>query len=118
MQWDLGLQGLGVLFLMSLGFGIIAQLVVGRTTTRWLWTIASAAYFVGGLFISEVWFGWATATDLQPNIDGLSFDEVLLIGLVPGMLSVLITRYVTRRRRSTPEAESIEPKTGVGSTHR
>ena len=118
MQWDIGLQGLGVLILMSLGFGVIAQLVAGRATTRWLWMIAGAAYFVGGLFISEVWFGWATEVDLQPNIDGLSFDEVLLIGLVPGILSVLITWYVTRRRRTTPEAESIEPKTSVGSTHR
>ena len=99
MQWDLGLQGLGLLIVMSLGFGVIAQLVVGRTTTRWLWLIASAAYFVGGLFISEVWFGWATQEELQPNIDGLSFDEVLGIGLVPGIVAVLVTWYVTRRRR-------------------
>jgi len=100
MQWDLGLQGLGLLILMSLGFGVIAQLVMGRATTRWLWAIVSAAYFVGGLFISEVWFGWATQEELQPNIDGLSFDEVLLIGLVPVALSVLATRYVTRRAGS------------------
>ncbi len=99
LQWDLGLQGVGLLIAMSLGFGAIAQLVAGRSTTRWLWLIAAAAYFVGGLFISEVWFGWATEEDLQPNIDGLSFDEVLLIGLVPGIASVLVTRYVMRRRR-------------------
>ena len=97
MQWDLGLQGLGLLIVMSLGFGVIAQLVAGRATTRWLWLIASAGYFVGGLFISEVWFGWATQEELQPNIDGLSFDEVLLIGLVPGIVTVLVTWYVTRR---------------------
>src|SRR5678816_1329252 len=60
MRWDLGLQGLGLLIAMSLGFGIIAQLVVGKATTRWLWLIAAAGYFVGGLFTSEVWFGWAT----------------------------------------------------------
>ena len=103
MQWDLGLRGLGLLFVMSIGFGILAQLVVGRTTTRWLWLIASAAYLVGGLFVSEVWFGWATQEELQPNIDGLSFDEVLLIALVPGIVAVLVTRYVTRRqRRSGP----------------
>ena len=102
-QWDLGLRGLGLLFVMSIGFGILAQLVVGRTTTRWLWLIASAAYLVGGLFVSEVWFGWATQEELQPNIDGLSFDEVLLIALVPGIVAVLVTRYVTRRqRRSGP----------------
>jgi hypothetical protein len=84
-QWDLGLQGLGLLIAMSLGFGFIAQLFVGRSTTPWMWLIAAATYFVGGLVISEVWFGWATQEDLQPNIDGLSFDEVLLIGLIPGL---------------------------------
>ncbi|HSO53045.1 MAG TPA: hypothetical protein VL330_09905 [Actinomycetes bacterium] len=102
MQWDLGLRGLGLLVAMSLGFGVIAQLMAGKTTTRWLWLIASAGYFVGGLFISEVWFGWATQEELQPNIDGLSFDEVLLL-VFPGIAAVLVTRYVTRRvrRRST-----------------
>jgi MFS family permease len=97
MEWDLGLQGIGVLALMSLAFGVVAQLVASRGSTRWIGLIAAAAYFVGGLFISEVWFGWATEEDLQPNIDGLSFDEVLLIGLVPGIAAVLVTRYVTRR---------------------
>lgn len=71
----------------------------GEATTRWLWLIATAAYFVGSLFVSEVWFGWAAEEELQPNIDGLSFDEVLLIALVPGIVSVLVTRYVTRRGR-------------------
>ena len=102
MQWDLGLQGLGVLALMSLGFGLIAQLAVGRVTTQWLWAIAGATYFVAGLLISEVWFGWATAAELQPNIDGLSFDEVLLIGLVPGILAVVATWYATRTRQHAP----------------
>jgi hypothetical protein len=99
MRWDLGFQGLGLLVVMSLGFGVIAQLVVGRATTRWLWLIAAAGYFIGGLFISEVWFGWATQEELQPNIDGLSFDEVLLLDLAPGIVTVLVTRYVTRRTR-------------------
>lgn len=87
---------------MSLGFGVIAQLVVGRATTRWLWLIATAGYFVGGLLASEVWFGWATKEELQPNIDGLSFDEVLLLGLAAGIVTVLVTWYVTRRRRRHP----------------
>jgi hypothetical protein len=99
MQWDLGLRGLALLIVMSLGFGVIARLVMGRLATRWLWLIAAAGYFVGGLFISEIWFGWATQEELQPNIDGLSFDEVLLIGLVPGIVTVLVTWYVTRRTR-------------------
>jgi hypothetical protein len=102
MQWDLGVQGMGLLVLMSVVFGALAQLVAGRSTTRWLWLIAAGAYFVGGLFVSEVWFGWANEEELQPNIDGLSFDEVLLLGLVPGVVAVLVTRYVTRRRRHRP----------------
>ena len=122
MRWDLGLQGLGLLLAMSLGFGVIAQLVMGRVTTRWLWLIAAAGYFVGGLFISEVWFGWATQEELQPNIDGLSFDEVLLIGLVPGIVTVLVTRQVTRRtrRHSTdvalprPDTQRNRPTSGAG----
>jgi hypothetical protein len=99
MQWDLGLRGLGLLVAMSFGFGVIAQLVAGRVTTRWLWLIAAAGYFVGGLFTSEVWFGWATQEELQPNIDGLSFDEVLLFGLLSGIVTVFVTWYVTRRTR-------------------
>jgi hypothetical protein len=99
MQWDLGLQGLGLLVLMLLGFGVVAHLIGGKAITRWFWLIATAAYFLAGLFISEVWFGWATERELQPNIDGLSFDEVL-IGLVPGLVAVLVIRYVSRRRRS------------------
>ncbi|MGH2640368.1 MAG: hypothetical protein ACRDGO_01575 [Actinomycetota bacterium] len=90
---------------MSLCFGVIAQLIGGRVITRWLWLIGAAAYFLAGLFISEVWFGWATEKDLQPNIDGLSFDEVL-IGLVPGILAVLIARKVSQSRRSHPSHRS------------
>ena len=99
MQWDLGVQGLALLVAMSIVFGVIAHLVVRKTAARWLWLIAAAGYFVGGLFVSEVWFGWATQEELQPNIDGLSFDEVLLIGLVLGIVTVLVTQYVTRRTR-------------------
>jgi hypothetical protein len=97
---------------MSLGFGVIAQLVMGRATTRWLWLIASAGYFLGGLFISEVWFGWATQEQLQPNIDGLPFDEVVLLGLVPGIVAVLVTRQVTRRTRRHPTDAAL-PRQGT-----
>ncbi|HEU4539750.1 MAG TPA: hypothetical protein VFR23_01360 [Jiangellaceae bacterium] len=121
MEWDLGFQGVGLLVAMSLGFGVIAQLVAGRRSTRWLWFIAAITYFVSGLFISEVWFGWATEEELQPNIDGLSFDEVLMIGLIPGIAAVLITRYVTRRRRhrvaetssNRSDTEESRPKSGA-----
>ena len=97
MAWDLGFQGAGVLLLVSLAFGVFAQALAGRYTTRWLWLIAAAAYFVCGLLISEAWFGWATEAELQPNIDGLSFDEVLL-SWVPGIIAVLVTRHVARNR--------------------
>ncbi len=104
MQWDLGVKGMGLLVAMSLGFGLLAALIGGRKTTLWLGPIAAATYFVSGLLISEVWFGWATEEDMQPNIDGLSFDEVFLIGLLPGIASIFVTRSVTRRlrRRRTP----------------
>lgn len=97
MTWDLGLQGLGVLALMSIAFGIIAVPVVGLHPRRWVWLIATAAYFITGLFISEVWFGWATEEELQPNIDGLSFDEVLL-GLIPAIAVLFVVRYFVRKR--------------------
>jgi hypothetical protein len=100
---------------MSFGFGVIAQLVAGRATTRWLWLIAAAGYFVGGLFTSEVWFGWATQEELQPNIDGLSFDEVLLFGLVSGIVTVLVTWYVTRRTGRHRGGGSSKPSGTPGS---
>jgi hypothetical protein len=100
MTWDLGPAGVGLLLAMALGFGVVAELAAGRgRTTRWLWLIASGTFFVSGLLTSEVWFGWATEEDLQPNIDGLSFDEVLLFGLLAGVASVVITRLVARRHR-------------------
>lgn len=97
MQWDLGLQGLGILVAMSAGFGVIAQLFAGRGRTYWIGLIGALAFFVGGLLASEVWFGWATEAELQPNIDGLSFDEVLLVGLLSGVAAVAATRWLAKR---------------------
>lgn len=79
MEWDLGLGGVALLLAMALGFGVVAQLVMWKVTPHWFWLVVSFAYFASGLFVSEVWFGWATEEDLQPNVDGLSFDEVLLL---------------------------------------
>ena len=93
-QFDLGLTGLGVLIALSLGFGLIAQLV-GKAGTRWDWLVGATAYFIGGVFVSEVMFATATTDEIQPIIDGLAFDEALLISLVPGIIAVLITRYLT-----------------------
>lgn len=99
MDWDLGIQGLSVLAAMSIGFGVIAGVVLWNRAPRWLGLLGAATYFLAGLVISEVWFGWATADDLQPNIDGLAFDEVLLIGLVPAITVVVVAWYVTRTKR-------------------
>ena len=107
MEWDLGIGGVAVLVAMSLGAGLVAQVIAAKRTTRWLWLITSAVCFVVGLLTSEVWFGWATEEDLQPNIDGLSFDEVLLMTLLSGALTVLVVWLVTRRtgRRSQGAAQ-------------
>jgi hypothetical protein len=91
MGWDLGVWGVAYLLALSLGVGVVAHLVAGRVTTRWLWLIATAGFFVLGLLISEGLFGWATEDELQPNIDGLSRDEVLL-GIVPAVVAVLFAR--------------------------
>ena len=102
MQWDLGWQGVAVLTAMAFVFGAFAQALGGRLATRWLWLIGAVTYFVAGILISEVLFGWATVEELQPNIDGLSFDEVLLIGLVPWAAIVVLARVATQRRRPQP----------------
>ncbi|MFC0486622.1 hypothetical protein ACFFGK_18950 [Pseudarthrobacter scleromae] len=99
-SWDLGIAGLGLLAVMSLGFGLIAHWIVGKGLTRWLWLIAAVAYFMAGILVSEVWFGWATGKELQPNIDGLSFDEVQLVTLA-GLVAALIARYLVRRNPHT-----------------
>lgn len=108
MEWDLGLWGAAYLLALSLGFGLVAHLVAGRVTTKWLWLIASAGFFVLGLVISEVFFGWATEEDLQPNIDGLSRDEVLL-GFLPAIVAVLFARRWGLRRHE-PRGPQGTPK--------
>lgn len=100
MEWDLGFLGIAVLLAMSLGFGLAAQVIMWRITTHRLWIIAAVTCFFTGLFTSEVLFGWATEEDLQPNIDGLSFDEVLLFGLI-SVLVVMLTAWITARRSQT-----------------
>jgi hypothetical protein len=90
-EWDLGLWGVVVLAVMAVVFGVLTQMVFWGHAPRWLWLAASAVGFVIGLVASEVWFGWATEEDLQPNIDGLSFDEVLL-ALVLAFVVVLVAR--------------------------
>jgi hypothetical protein len=60
--------------------------------------------------ISEAWFGWATEEDLQPNYDGLSFDETLL-AIFPSIAIVILARWLIRRRRSLVSS-SISPPPG------
>lgn len=95
MQFDLGLQGLGILAACSLGFGVVAQ-IVGRSAGRWMWLVAALGWFVGGLFVSEVMFATATEGELQPIIDGLAFDESLLGGIVVGTLVALAAWFLAR----------------------
>ena len=103
MNFDLGLQGLALLLVPALAFGVIAQLILGSRTTRWLWLIGAAAWSVGGLFASEVLYGAETTEEnLQPLIDGLLWDEALIGGALAGVVGVVVTWLVTRR----PAAES------------
>jgi len=97
MQFDLGLQGLGLLVVISLVFGVVAQLFAGRWAgTHWLWLIGAAGWFVGGLFASEVVWGTMTEAELQPIIDGLALDESLLGGLIGGLIAVIAAGLVAR----------------------
>lgn len=115
MRWDLGIQGVGLLIVMSIGFGLIAQLVLWRVRTWWVWLVAAGAYFAAGVFVSEVWFGWATQEELQPNIDGLSFDEVLLLTTLMGVVVLLLARYLARRSMHRDRREGKRHGTGDGS---
>jgi MFS family permease len=99
MTWDLGWQGLGYLALMAIAFGLVTELLLARWTGWWVGLVATFAGFVCGLLVSEVWFGWATEEELQPNIDGLSRDEVLLIVGPIGIGIVLVIRYFAKRHR-------------------
>jgi membrane protein implicated in regulation of membrane protease activity len=107
MNWDLGFQGLALLAAMSVAFGGAAHLIAARRTTPWLWAIAGTAFLLAGLFASEVLFGWATAAELAPNIDGLSFDEALLAGVVTGVASIVVTwRLASVQRNDEPASTS------------
>jgi hypothetical protein len=75
--------------------------------------IGAAGFFALGIVISEVFFGWATEADLQPNIDGLSRDEVLLA--VPlGLVALLFARRWGHQHNQGPP----EVATGVPDDRR
>ena len=98
MNYDLESQGLALLVIPALVFGAVTQLIVWRSATHWMWLIAAVAWFVGGLFASEVLFGAETTEEnLQPLIDGLLWDEALIGGFVTGVIAVIVTWFATRR---------------------
>ena len=100
MNFDLGLQGLALLIIPALLFGLIAQLIFWKSATHWLWLVGAAAWFVGGLFVSEVVYGFETTEqNVQPLIDGLLWDEALLGGVLASVAAMLVTWLVTRRQR-------------------
>ena len=101
MNVDLGLAGFGLLVGISFGFGALAQLVMGAGN-RWLWLIAAAGWFAGGLIASEVVWGTLTVEEIQPIIDGLALDESLLGGLIGGILAIVAARLVNGTSASHP----------------
>ncbi len=111
MTWDLGLEGLLVLAAWSLGFGVLAAVFVGGGWSRRAWAvvIATVACFGVGLLTSEWVFGWATEEELQPNVDGLSRDEVLLSSLVTSALVVGVMRYLAHRSRQPSSRARRQP---------
>ena len=101
MNYDLGLQGLALLIIPALLFGLVAQLIVWRSATHWMWLIGAVAWFVGALFASEVLYGAETTEEnLQPLIDGLLWDEALIGGLVTGTIAVLVTWFAARLQQA------------------
>lgn len=108
MEWNLGLQAIGLLLLMAVGFGILAQALLWWATPHWFWAPAILLYFASGLFVSELWFGWATEEDLQPNIDGLSFDEVLLLAPLVGLPFLVLLVFIARRTRGRGDSTTAQ----------
>lgn len=103
MHVDLGIQGVALLVIPALAFGVLAQLASRGSATRWLWLVGAAGWVAGGLFVSEVVFGAETTeANLQPLIDGLLWDEALFGGLATGLVAVIVAWLLTRRgRRNT-----------------
>jgi hypothetical protein len=104
MGWDLGAAALLELAALSVVVGLVNQLRGGPDATPWLWVRVSTIYFVVGAWITDAWFGW-----VSPG--GLTFEEMLLIGLAPlpaVALVVLSTEHGsghrTRRRGKPPRA--------------
>ena len=78
MQWDLGLQGLGALAVMSLAFGLIAQLAARQSDDRLGVADRGGRLLRRRDLHQRGLVRMGDGGGAQPKIDGLSFDEVLL----------------------------------------
>jgi len=83
----------------SLGFGVVAQVVLWKSAPRWLWLVGAIGWFAGGMLLSEVMFATSTKKDIQPVIDGLAFDESLLGDLIVGSAAVVVAMLARRMGR-------------------
>ena len=94
-------------------FGLVAGLLVGKGWAHRLWALAitTVACFGVGLLTSEWLFGWATEEDLQPNVDGLSRDEVLLSSVLTTAVVVLAmpVPHTADARRSASAGTAPRP---------
>ena len=96
MTYDIGGTGFTILVAFSVGFGAIAQLIVGRSRSSWLWLAGAIGWAAGAIVASEGLVGSMTAAEIQPIIDGLAFDEALLGGLIGGVLFVALAWSLAR----------------------
>ena len=85
MGWDLGIAALLELAALSVLVGLVVELSCGPAAPDWLWVRVSLVYFVVAAWITDAWFGW-----LMPG--GLTFEDMLLVGLAPIPAVVLVTR--------------------------
>jgi hypothetical protein len=106
MRWDLGVQGAGLLVAMSIGLAVVAGLLVDGDWPRRLKVAATdaVACVAVGALTSEWLFGWATEEELQPNVDGLSRDEVLLSGILTTVAVVVVARVLANRAGASGRA--------------
>ena len=102
MQFDLGSTAQVIVIFFAIGFGAVAQLVMGARATNWLWLTGALGWLVGALFMSEVLFATATEDEIQPIIDGLAFDEALLGGLIGGLAAIVLTWIAARLLKRAP----------------
>jgi hypothetical protein len=92
-HYDLGIVGLGLLILFSLGFGLLVQFVGTPGTSR-DWLAGGLGFLIGGLVAGEMVFGAQVG---RPVIDGLSFDATLIGGGVVGVPVALVLRLAGDR---------------------